>query len=192
MPAKKQVTREALLDAAVEIIRKDGIDALNMRTLAQKCNCSTQPIYLSFSGAEELKNEVVKKINCVFETFINEEIASKKYPEYKAIGMGYVRFAKEEKELFKYLMMRNRCKDSDWEAESFDKPTYLIMQNYGLYKDNAQKLHAEMWIFVHGIASMFATGYLDWNWDTVSEMITDVFNGLTANKDRENNNDITD
>lgn len=192
MPAKKQVTREALLDAAIEIIRKDGIDALNMRTLAQKCNCSTQPIYLSFSGAEELKNEVVKKINSVFETFINEEIASKKYPKYKAIGMGYVRFAKEEKELFKYLMMRNRSKDSDWEAESFDKPTYLIMQNYGLYKDNAQKLHAEMWIFVHGIASMFATGYLDWNWDTVSEMITDVFKGLTANKNRENNNDITD
>ena len=57
------------------------------------------------------------------------------------------------------------------------------MKNYGLYKDEAQKLHAEMWIFVHGIATMFATGYLDWEWDTVSEMITDVFNGLTKNKE---------
>ncbi|MDE5721365.1 MAG: TetR/AcrR family transcriptional regulator [Clostridia bacterium] len=179
MPAKKQVTKEALIEAAFELVRSEGMEALNMRALAKKCNCSTQPIYLSFSGADELKAEVAKKITSAFDKFIGDEIAKGQYPEYKAIGMGYIRFAKEEKELFKYLLMRNRTKESDWETGSFDKSTFTIMKNYGLYKDEASKLHAEMWLFVHGIATMFATGYLDWDWESVSEMVTDVFKGLT-------------
>ena len=179
MPAKKQVTKEAILEAAFELVREKGMDALNMREIAQRCKCSTQPIYLSFKGMDELKAEVAKKITAVFDNFIGDEIASGKYPEYKAIGMGYIRFAKEEKELFKYLLMRNRTDESSWEAGGFDKSTYIIMKNYGLYEDDAAKLHAEMWIFVHGIATMFATGYLDWDWELISEMMTDVFKGLT-------------
>ncbi len=184
MPAKKQISKETLIENAFQIVRSKGMDALNMRTLAKMSNCSTQPIYLSFvGGAEELKAEVTKRIADTFDEFIKNEIESEKYPEYKAIGIGYIRFAKEEKELFKYLLMRNRKDECEWQDASFDKSTYIIMKNYGLYKDEAQKLHAEMWIFVHGIATMFATGYLDWEWDTVSEMITDVFNGLTKNKE---------
>ena len=182
MPAKKQITKEAIIQAAFEIVREEGMDALNMRSLAKKCNCSTQPIYLSFSGADQIKAEVAKKITETFDKFIEDEIASGKYPEYKAVGMGYIRFAKEEKELFKYLLMRNRTEETNWETESFDKSTYMIMKNYGLYKDDAYKLHSEMWICVHGIATMFATGYLDWDWETVSEMVTDVFMGLTAKR----------
>ena len=101
-----------------------------------------------------------------------------KYPEYKAVGIGYIRFAVEEPELFKFLFMRKRESEDSFEKNSFDKSTFLIMKNYGLYKDDAFKLHAEMWIFVHGIATMFATGYLDWDWDTVSDMVTDAYQGL--------------
>lgn len=179
MPAKKQVTKEAILEAAFQLVREKGMDALNMREIAKRCKCSTQPIYLSFKGIDELKTAVAEKIAATFDNFIGDEIAMGKYPEYKAIGMGYIRFAKEEKELFKYLLMRNRAEESGFETGSFDKSTYVIMKNYGLYKDEASKLHAEMWLFVHGIATMFATGYLDWNWEYISEMMTDVFNGLT-------------
>lgn len=178
MPAKKQVTREAIIDSALEIVRRSGIDALNMREVAKKCNCSTQPIYLSFSGSEELKAEILKRATEVFYKFIEKEIAAGKYPEYKAIGMGYIRFAIEETELFKYLFMRSRSHEEDFEKDSFDKSTFIIMKNYGLYKDDAFTLHAEMWIFVHGVATMFATGYLDWDWETVSKMVTDAYFGL--------------
>ncbi|MBD5631899.1 MAG: WHG domain-containing protein [Clostridia bacterium] len=163
------------MNSALEIVRQSGIDALNMRTLAKKCNCSTQPIYLSFSGIDELKEELLKLISDMFDKRIEREMAAGKYPEYKATGMGYIFFAKEEKELFKFLLMRNRADESDWEKTSFDKSTTIITKNYGLYKNEAFKLHAEMWIFVHGIATMLATGYLNWDDETISEMVTDVF-----------------
>lgn len=181
LSAKKQVTKEKILITAVEIVRKEGIDALNMRTLAAACKCSTQPIYLSFKGMEELQTEVAKKSLEIFNNLISSEIADGKYPEYKAVGMGYIRFAKEEKALFKYLLMNNGMNKSGGVEKSFDDSVYMIMKNYGLYRGSAQKLHMQMWIFVHGIASMFATDYIDWDWETVSQMVTDAYKGFTQN-----------
>ena len=180
MPAKKLITKEFLLGEAFQLVREGGMDGLNVRELAKRCECSTQPVYLSFKGMEELKTEVAKKALDNFYAFIENEMAKKEYPEYKAVGMGYIKFAIEETELFKYLFMRKRTQEDGFEKDSFDKSTYIIMKNYGLYSDQAYTLHAEMWVFVHGIATMFATGYLDWNWETVSKMVSDVYLGLLA------------
>lgn len=182
MPAKKIVTKEIILQAALKLVEREGIETLNMRSLANECKCSTQPIYHAFSGMDELKTEVAKKLLEEFYLFLENEIKSGKYPEYKAIGMGYIRFAVEKREFFKYLFMRRRADDHNFEDKSYDEATFVIMKNYGLYKDDAYKLHSEMWVFVHGIATMFATGYLDWDWDTVDEMVSDVFLSLTGNK----------
>ena len=71
MPAKKQISKETLIENAFQIVRSKGMNALNMRTLAKMSNCSTQPIYLSFGGgAEELKAEVTKRIADTFDEFI--------------------------------------------------------------------------------------------------------------------------
>lgn len=180
MPAKKQITKEYILDAALAIVRESGMEGLNMRNLAGRCGCSTQPLYLSFSGVEEIKAELNKRILTIFNDFIREEIDSGRFPEYKAIGMGYIDFARQERELFKYLFMRDRTKVGCIGEDSFDRDVMVIMKNYGLYEDAARRLHAEMWVFVHGIATMYATGYLDWDWETVSVMLTDVYTGVSS------------
>lgn len=180
MPAKKLITKEIILDKAFQLVREVGMDGLNVRELAIRCKCSTQPIYLSFKGIDEIKDDVAKRALNEFYSFIEREISKKEYPEYKAVGMGYIKFAIEETELFKYLFMRKRTEEDGFEKDSFDKSTFIIMKNYGLYTDQAYTLHAEMWVFVHGIATMFATGYLDWEWETVSKMVSDVYLGLLA------------
>ncbi len=151
-----------------------------MRTLAETCKCSTQPIYHAFSGAEELKAELRKLAGNKFDEYIENEIKTSAYPEYKAIGMGYIRFAKEEKQLFKFLFMREKNEEFSFESESFEKSTATIMNFNDIMKDEAALLHAEMWIFVHGIAVMYVTGYHNWDEETVGKMLTDVFQGLTA------------
>lgn len=186
MPAKKIITKSIILQAAVKIVRQSGITALNMRTLAQECKCSTQPIYLSFSGIEQLEKEVAKEVVGIFNGYIEREVASGKYPEYKAVGIGYIRFAKEEKELFKYLLMNDGMRRSGMEKNSFEESVFIIMKNYGLYRDEASRLHLQMWIFVHGIASMFATDYIDLDWETVSFMVSDAYRGFMQNFKGEN------
>ena len=184
MPAKKMISKESIIQAALQIVRKDGMEGLNMRSLAKACNCSTQPIYLSFSGAEEVKAEVHARIIAEYENCIKSELASGKYPGYKATGMGYIRFAKEQPELFKYMFMRDRGGVPTMDEESgFNDEVYKLMQNMGLYQDKAVALHTHMWVWVHGIATMYATGYLNWDWETVSAMLTDAFFGIKARLD---------
>ena len=55
MPAKKVVDRDKIVKSALKIVKKEGMQGLNMRTLARACNCSTQPIYNCFSGMDGLK-----------------------------------------------------------------------------------------------------------------------------------------
>ena len=39
-----------------------------------------------------------------------------------------------------------------------------------------------MWIFVHGIAVMVATGYLEWDMDFVSDALTHMYGAMLADK----------
>ena len=105
-------------------------------------------------------------------------MAAGKYPPYKASGMAYIRFAREEKELFKLLFMRDRKGEPLKPGREMEVILPLIMKNTGLSREKAELFHLELWVFVHGIAAMIATSYLDYELETISEMLTDVYMGL--------------
>ena len=54
----------------------------------------------------------------------------------------------------------------------------LIQQNLGISEDEAYLFHLEMWLYVHGIATMIATSYLDWDDEFISRVLTDAYMGL--------------
>ena len=63
-------------------------------------------------------------------------------------------------------------------SEITEQMEVLVHDNIGLSGDTAKLFHLEMWAFVHGIATMFATGYLNLEWELVSRMVTDAYQGL--------------
>lgn len=176
--SKKLITRDKILQAAFELAREEGAEALSVRAIAKKCSCSTQPIYLSFKGIEEIKDEIYNMAMQFYYASMLEEIEKHEYPEYKAMGTSYVKFAYTERELFKYVFMtKPRLKYGSIEA-SFEKSLEIIKRNLNLSENAARKLHTIMWVFGHGIATMHVTDYLDFNMEQVSEMYSDVFAGI--------------
>ena len=179
MPPKVKVTKEDIVNATVELVRQSGADAINARTVATMLSCSTQPIFSNFATMNDLRMAVVEKADTLCNEYIRQEINSGKYPAYKASGMAYIRFAKEERELFKLLYMRDRKDETIPEGSQISAEMEIIVQqNTGLDGLNAQLFHLEMWAYVHGIATMFATGFLNLEWELVSKMITDAYQGL--------------
>lgn len=179
MPAKKKVPKEAILAAAYTILRNKGIESVNARSLAKALNCSTQPIYLSFKGMDELREALYPLAENVHQEYIRKELERSEYPPYKAGGMAYIRFAKEEKHLFKFLFMRERSKDQvDDEKKYLDETVRSISSQTGMDLETAYQFHLEMWVFGHGIATMLITSYFDLDMEAVSEMLTDVYKGL--------------
>lgn len=179
MPPKIKVAREEIVAAALEIVRSSGADAINARNVAAALNCSTQPVFSNFATMEQLRLAVVQKAYERYLTYVEQDTKAGKYPAYKASGMAYIRFAKEEKELFKLLYMRDRTSAADsWGDEYFKSAVSFVRSYTGLSEADATLFHLEMWAYVHGIATMFATGFLDLDWELVSQMMTDAYLGL--------------
>lgn len=179
MPPKFKFTRDERTEAALQIVREEGSSALTARALAARLGCSVKPVFSLFKNMEEVQQAVLGAAHDLYQGYLEEDMAGGKYPPYKASGMAYIRFAKEEKELFKLLFMRDRSREEIRENREEIRPLLeLICQNLGICEDEAYRFHLEMWIYVHGIATMLATSYLEWEEGFISEVITDGFQGL--------------
>lgn len=179
MAPKVKVTREDIVTAAIELVRQHGIGAVNARSVAEVLNCSTQPVFSNFPTMEALRTAVWEESMAIYDAYLRREAEENTSPAYKAEGMAYIRFAKEERELFKLLYMRDRKgQETETESNSFSRIATIVHHVTGLDMDTAARFHLEMWALVHGIATMFATNYLALDWDLVSGMISDVYIGL--------------
>ena len=192
MPPKFKFTKDEITNAALNVTRNNGISGLTARALATELGCSVKPIFGLFKNMEEVQQEVLIAANLLYQNYLQEDMAKGKYPPYKASGMAYIRFAKEERELFRLLFMRDRSNEKIEENKEEIKPLMqLIQQNLGISEDDAYLFHLEMWLYVHGIATMIATSYLDWDDEFISKVITDAYMGLkyryTEGKDNAGN-----
>ena len=179
MPPKFLFTRDQIIEAALGITRRGGLSALTARSLAAELGCSVKPIFGLFRNMEEVQQAVLSAGYALYEAYLREEMSGGKYPPYKASGMAYIRFAREEKELFKLIFMCDRSGEAQNEDRESVRPLLeLIRKGMGISEDEAYRFHMEMWIYVHGIATMLATSYLNWDEAFVSSALTDAYIGM--------------
>lgn len=179
MPPKFKFSREQIIDNAVNVVRKNGVSGLTARALAAELGSSAKPIFGLFQNMEEVQNEVINSANALYQSRIQKAMKENKYPPYKASGIAYIQFAQEEKELFKLLFMRDRTGEKMEENREELRPILtIIMNNLGISEDDAFLFHMEAWIYAHGIATMIATSYLDWDMEFISKALTDAYQGL--------------
>jgi len=171
MPAKKQVTKEMILSAALELLRAGGPEAVNVKALAQRLNCSTQPIYLSFPGMEALRAELTARAV----GFFKQSMEACGDSAADLFGMPYIRFAMEEKALFRYLFMRPNALAEIREALApmMERSISALMAQYRIGHAEADYLHDQLWMHAHGIAAMAATDFCVWDTDKIERMLAD-------------------
>ncbi len=182
MPPKVKITKEDIVNTALKIVRDKGEDALNARAVAAYLNCSTQPVFSNFATMEDLQNKTLEAAYDLYLGFIKKEAESGDYPKYKSFGMAYVRFAKEEKELFKFLFMRDRTGMSIGTSPDFEESVQLIMESNGVTEETARLVHLELWTCVHGMGTMLATAFMPLDMELVSKILTDVYQGIRVRR----------
>ncbi len=179
MPPKFKYTRKEIIEKATLFVSERGAEQFTARSLAAYLGVSSKPIFIQFKNMEELKNEVIFSAQKMYESYVEQEFASGKYLPYKSSGIGYIRFAKEQKELFKLLFMRDRRGENIAENREEIRPILdILMQSLSIDEDKAYLFHIEMWIYVHGIATMCATEYINWDIEFISKTLTDIYQGL--------------
>lgn len=178
MPAKKQITKDMILTSALKLLKQSGLEAVNIKALASNLNCSTQPVYLSFRSMDELRTELIPFAVKEFEDYLK---AQSKDGQARLYDMEYISFARQEPKLFCFLFMRPNAFAEMKRVllPIIEESISILMETYGISHEEADFLHDQLWMHAHGIASMIATDFCDWNMEKAEKMLAESKKAFT-------------
>lgn len=189
MPPKIKIAEADIINKAMDIIREKGSESLNARELAGRLGCSVHPIFRSFSSMDGLKEAVSKQAEEIY----NEQMImamEDKENGFLAMGLAYINFARQEKNLFKLLFMSENFKESTMfdivdGSDGDDEIIAMLSQNTGLSTSASRELFAGSWLTTHGIAAMFATNTCRFSEEEIKRLLENSFMGLMMKLKRE-------
>lgn len=188
MPATKKISKEAIIDAAVDVLREGGFASINARSVAKKLGCSTQPIYLSFHNMEELKTALTERAIALHTRHVRDSLhmhtdndnCQSQYSRYSSYGMGFVKFAAQEKQLFRWLYLDGKQLGPYQNDVLLPEIIEVIVEEFGYSEEIARKLHQDMAYYSYGLAILANTDHLNMTEEELLEAFRREFFALTA------------
>lgn len=160
MPPTVRFTRDAVLHAACQLMRREGMEALNARAIAKELGGSTQPIFRLFTNMEDLHRELILYVARQFQAHAEADMAQSDSP-YIQLCTTYVLYGRDEPELFKLLFMRDRVSEGQYSDQTnFDLVFNIIKKETPLDDETALRFFERTWLFIHGLAVCIATKYI--------------------------------
>lgn len=160
MPPTVRFTRDAVLHAACQLMRREGMEALNARAIAKELGGSTQPIFRLFTNMEDLHRELILYVARQFQAHAEADMAQSDSP-YIQLCTTYLLYGRDEPELFKLLFMRDRVSEGEYSGQTnFDLVFNIIKKETPLDDETALRFFERTWLFIHGLAVCIATKYI--------------------------------
>lgn len=160
MPPTVRFTRDAVLHAACQLMRREGMEALNARAIAKELGGSTQPIFRLFTNMEDLHRELILYVARQFQVHAEADMAQSDSP-YIQLCTTYLLYGRDEPELFKLLFMRDRVSEGQYSDQTnFDLVFNVIKKETPLDDETALRFFERTWLFIHGLAVCIATKYI--------------------------------
>ena len=183
MPPRAKITKEMIVDTAFCIVQEQGIDKVTARSISEKLNCSTQPVLYHFATIEEIKDNVYKKADEYHTGYIMNMEQDYGNPML-AIGVNYIRFAIEERNLFRFLFQSNVFSGFGIldlvESEEIGPLLEVLKQELDMPMEQVKKVFSTLFIFVHGYASLYANNTMVFDEKEVLEALDNVFLGAVC------------
>ena len=182
MPAVRKVSKEQIINAAVDVLRDDGFSAINARSVAKKLGCSTQPIYFSFRNMEELKAALTERAIQMHTQRVRDSLRIHEGNDsrYSSYGMGFVKFAAEEKQLFRWLYLEGEQLGPYQNDVLTPEVISVITEEFGYEEDVARRFHQDMVYFTYGLAILANTDHLHLTEAELREAFRREFRALIA------------
>ena len=182
MPPKCKFTREEIIEAALEMVKADGIEAVTARALGAKLGTSSKPVFGLFQNMDELLQQVIRAARNEYNKYIKIGLAQES--AFKGVGLQYILFAKNEPKLFQLLFMTQQNEKTDAAGtlpmidDNYREILLSVQKMYGLDEDCSKRLYRHLWIYTHGIAALLATGVCSFSEQEIGDMMTEVCQGL--------------
>ena len=183
MARKTQISKEIILQAALELLIEKGFPEVNIKTLSQKIGCSTQPIVWHFGNMDGLRVALGQYAL----TYANKKLcptADDGDNAFGQVGRAYIRLAINEPNLFRFLYMSGK---SQFSLQNFDG---LLTDegNAELIKTLSVKLQIseiragryllDTIIYTHGIAALVVAGVIQANENEIMDHVDNAANSF--------------
>lgn len=176
MPPTVRFTRDAVLHAACQLMRREGMEALNARAIAKELGGSTQPIFRLFTNMEDLHRELILYVARQFQAHAEADMAQSDSP-YIQLCTTYLLYGRDEPELFKLLFMRDRVSEGQYSDQTnFDLVFNIIKKETPLDDETALRFFERTWLFIHGLAVCIATKYIRQDERYLISMVKEAYN----------------
>ena len=191
MAPKIKVSYEEIVNAALQVVREKGLEAVNARSVAARLGCSIQPIFRTFGTMEELRIAILKRANKIYEGVMEESLMRGGFRE---MCFAYVIFAQNEKNIFKMMFMSNALFVSNTTNASTQGSATEIMgttagddivlamlcDETGLDAAKAKELYTGVWFLVHGMASLLVYNSCTLSDDEIKRILKNTCDGYVS------------
>ena len=175
MPPKVKFTSKEIIEAAVNITRAKGIDAVTAREVGSTLGVSSRPLFTYFDTVEELKREVYLYAKNLYKEYVENGLKAE--TPFLGVGQQYLRFAKEEPNLYKYLFLTPPDDVHGGVMEglklSQDLARGSLMTIYNMDADTADKYFRDLWLVAYGFTTMIAIGECPYDDEQISAIFTE-------------------
>ncbi len=193
MGRKTQITKEQMLEAGLQIVIRDGYDAVSIKTVAHELQCSTHPIAWSFGNIDNYRGELHKyALDYMMEKMRGDGVNPAL--DHKRTGEVYVDMAIEQPNLIRYLR-------TDWEAVkasggmglALEEETFQIVkerwaETLGVSEERALEFMRFGAVFTEGLVALILAGGISVDKDTAQHLLEHAGEAYTAfiqSRDRE-------
>ena len=173
MAPRVKFTREEFAEAGLSVVRKKGFSALTAQALAEELKSSTRPIFTCFGTMDELKSEVYAAAEAVYKNY--ESVGLNHPIPFLGVGLQYIRFAKEDPELYRLLFLTSGnefggAMNSMKHLQNMIRES--LMRIYKIDAKTADFYFRDLWLVVHGLATLIVTGDCPYSDDEISQILT--------------------
>ena len=176
MAPKNKFTKEEMVDAAMRVVRAKGIDGLTAKTMADELGTSTQPVFTAFGSMDTVRQEVYAAAVHMYDDYVDAGL--KEEIPFFGVGMQYIRFAREEPELYRFLFL-TRAQDQEYSTmksmrhlQELVRPT--LMNIYRITAAEADLYFRDLWFVVHSLSTLIVTGDCPYSDREIGQVLTGV------------------
>ena len=191
MPPKTRITKDMIINAAIEVAKQSGYESITARTVSAQLDCSTQPVMYHFSTIDALKRAVYDAVDNRHTEFLMT-VPPEQDP-ILGIGLNYVRFAVEEPQLFRFLFQSGYAEENsllEMIASEALRPVLAAMQEgTGLSMEKTRQVFLTVALFAHGYASIIANNHLEFDEKLIAEHLERTWNGAMLAAAQEESNE---
>ena len=162
------------MGAALQVVGSKGIVGLTAKWMADALGTSTQPIFTAFGSMDTVRQEVCAAAVRVYDRYTNAGL-QEKIPFF-GVGMQYIRFAREEPELYRLLFL---TRAQGWSAmqsmkhlQTLVRPT--LMEIYQITELEADLYFRDLWFVVHSLSTLIVTGDCPYSDQEIGQVLTGV------------------